>query len=478
MKHFLPDWATPGSHIHLVGIKGVAMTALAQMLLDVGCSVSGSDVAEDFVTQPLLQRLGVRLFTNFSETHVSPDMRAVVFTGAHQGRKNPEVQRAIALGIPVLNHANAFAQMIRGQSVYAICGVGGKSTVSGMLAYGATQLGWQPGYSVGVGSIPGLDRTGTLPSSATPSKIFIAEADEYACEPGLDQRSRFEFMDPQVIVCTNIAYDHPDVFSSLQETMDRYAGFFKKLQNVSNGLLVVNADDANTTALLRTTSLPSVVKLSFGESANADLQLVSMRTDNHRTLAHLKWKHQEYELELAVPGMHNVKNAMAAILCLIYAGATMEHALGALRTFLGTMRRFQALGEKQGAVWYDDYAHHPNEIQVTLLALKAWEPGRRLIIVFQPHTYSRTKALLRDFGTAFEVADEVVIPDIFASAREPFDPSITSEVLANEVRKSGVSAVASGDLRQTADRLRGMLRAGDAVLTMGAGDIYKIFSMV
>lgn len=478
MKHSLPDWALPGSHIHLVGIKGVAMTALAQILLDVGCNVSGSDVAEEFVTQPLLQRLGVQLLSDFSETHVSPNVRAVVFTGAHQGRKNPEVQRAIALGIPVMNHADAFAQMIRGQSVYAICGVGGKSTVSAMVAFAATQLGWQPGYSVGVGSIPGLDRTGRLASPATPGKMFIAEADEYACEPGLDQRSRFEFLDPQVIVCTNIAYDHPDVFSSLQETMDRYVGFFSKLQNASNGLLVVNADDANTTALLRTTLLPTVAKLSFGESAHADLQLVSIRTDNHRTLAHLKWKHQDYELELAVPGMHNVKNAMAAILCLLHAGATMEQASGALRTFLGTMRRFQALGEKQGAVWYDDYAHHPNEIRATLSALHAWEPGRRLIIVFQPHTYSRTKALLRDFGTAFELADQVVIPNIFASAREPFDPTVTSQTVAAEILQSGVSAVASGDLRQTADVLQEMLKPGDVVMTMGAGDVYKIFSMV
>jgi len=250
------------------------------------------------------------------------------------------------------------------------------------------------------------------------------------------------------------------------------------LQNASNGLLVVNADDANTTALLRTTLLPTVAKLSFGESAHADLQLVSIRTDNHRTLAHLKWKHQDYELELAVPGMHNVKNAMAAILCLLHAGATMEQASGALRTFLGTMRRFQALGEKQGAVWYDDYAHHPNEIRATLSALHAWEPGRRLIIVFQPHTYSRTKALLRDFGTAFELADQVVIPNIFASAREPFDPTVTSQTVAAEILQSGVSAVASGDLRQTADVLQEMLKPGDVVMTMGAGDVYKIFSMV
>lgn len=478
MKNSLPDWATPGSHIHLVGIKGVAMTALAQMLLDVGCSVSGSDVAEEFVTQPLLQRLGIPLFSDFSEMHVSADVQAVVFTGAHHGRKNPEVQRAIAMGIPVMNHADAFAQMIRSQSVYAVCGVGGKSTVSAMVAYAATQLGWKPGYSVGVGSIPGLDRTGRLASPATPGKMFIAEADEYACEPGLDQRSRFEFLDPQVIVCTNIAYDHPDVFSSLQETMDRYAAFFTKLQNASNGLLVVNADDANTTALLRTTSLPTVTKLSFGESAHADLQLVSMRTDHHRTLAHLKWNNQAFDLELAVPGMHNVKNAMAAILCLIHAGATMEQALEALRTFLGTMRRFQALGEKQGAVWYDDYAHHPNEIRATLSALHAWEPGRRLIIVFQPHTYSRTKVLLRDFGTAFELADQVVIPDIFASAREPFDPTVSSQSVVDEVQKSGVSAVVSGGLQQTADLLREMLKPGDVVLTMGAGDVYKIFSMV
>lgn len=474
----LPSWAAAGSHIYLVGIKGVAMTSLAQMLVDLGCQVSGSDVPEEFVTQHLLAKLPIRLLEGFDGDHISADLNAVIFTGAHDGRKNVEVRRALDLGIPVLNQAEALGQLVNGQRVYAVCGVGGKSTVSAMLAALFQYSDQQVGYTVGVGNIAGLDRTGHMLSHRDESSIFVAEADEYACEPGFDSRSRFSFLEPEVIVCTNLAFDHPDVFSSFEETKDRYAEFFSKLNKKDHALLVINADDQELVALLEKEGLRDIPKLSFGNAEHADLRILRTKTVANYSEADIVWNGVEHKLVLYVPGMHNLKNALAALACAVHSGLSIEKAIAGLSLFSGTTRRFERLGEKLGAVWYDDYAHHPNEIQQTLSAMKSWEPNKKILAVFQPHTYSRTKSLLPLFGAAFKDADLVFIPDIFPSARESFDASITSEMVAAAIQHSGVHAVYSSDLEATAQRVASVIQTGDIVLTMGAGDVYKLYQMV
>ena len=474
----VPHWARTGAHIHIVGIKGVAMTSLAQILLDLGCIVTGSDVAEDFVTHALLSSFPLKIYEGFSPEHIEDSVQMVIFTGAHQGRKNIEVVVAQERGIPVLNHAEALATLVKPFEVVAVCGVGGKSTVSAMLAYIFSQASKNIGYSVGVGNITGLNRTGSLPLSKGEVKQFIVEADEYACEPGVDNTSRFLFFDPSLIVCTNIAFDHPDVFSSFDETKDRYAQFFDSLHGKENGLLVYHGDDAELCSLVQSERFSKVSKIRYGTSIENDLRIESIQTKPGDSLVRFVWHDVTYELHLNMPGEHNAKNAMAAFLCAIHAGEKPQAILEALSQFKGTMRRFEHVGQHLGVEWYDDYAHHPNEIEQTIQAMREWAPGKKVFVVFQPHTFSRTKALLNDFAVALTMADEVFLPDIFASAREPFDATVTSAMLAKQVNEKGGHAIASGDLLSTLALLKVKVPADAVVITMGAGDVYKLVKML
>jgi len=459
-------------HVHLVGIKGVAMTALAQMLVGLGKTVTGSDVEEEFVTEKILAQLGVEIFVDFSPEHLHASTDYLVFSGAHNGSSNPEVLAAKEKKIPVVSHAEALGQMMQGKTGISVCGVGGKSTVTAMIAWILEFAGEKPSYSIGVGQARNLGRTGKYIKE---SALMVVEADEYATDPGIDNTPRFMFQTPTVTVCTNLEYDHPDVYSSMEDVQQAYLKFFQKLPN--GGTLVINGENAE---------LKNLVTQVNKQIAIVDISSTPSNAWHYSNYTAVKGKNtlqfsaqgRECTVDLVVPGKFNALNALYAVAAATAVGVPIEKALAAMKLFTGTMRRFEDKGIKHGVQYYDDYAHHPTEIVATLSALREWYPKNHVIAAFQSHTYSRTKMLLNEFAHAFAQADEVVLIDIFPSAREAFDPTVTSDLLAEKIVETGKPAKNLKTIQEAKEYIEKTVKPGDVVMTLGAGDLYHIHELL
>lgn len=473
------------TNAHLVGIKGVAMAALAQCLDDLGIRVTGSDLAEDFVTKDVLAQRHLPIASGFSPDNVPAQCDLVVYTGAHQGRNNVEVRSAEQCGIPVMSHAEALGALLHGKKTISVCGTGGKSTTSAMLAWILDYVGARPSFAVGVGKVNNFGVSGRytqIHSEATDeisrSGWFVVEADEYAVDPTSDHRPRFIYQDPQTVVCTNLSYDHPDIyptFAALQKTM---INFFA----TGERFVVLNGDSEGlyTEEVKR---LPS--RWFVGTKPHNDFVLHDITIESQHSTAtlvytsaqqHDYWQAQgPMTLTLKVPGVHNLLNASLALVAASSVGIKPADSLQALAQFTGTMRRFDDRGRYADMHCYDDYAHTPDEIRATLTALRAWEPGKKIIAAFQPHTYSRTKALFDGFVDSLSLADEVILLPIFASARESADPSVSSEGIGEKISKSKFQIP---NIDGLAEHLRHHADAEAVLITMGAGDIYKVYDQL
>ena len=470
-----PDPFSPYSHFYLVGIKGVAMTSIAQMLLDLGKKVSGSDVPESFVTQKILDSNQISIDTNF-ETPMPKSVDCVIYTAAHEGADNPQVLAATQAAIPTLSQAEALAKFFNAQRGIAVCGVGGKSTVSAMLTWIFSKLGKQPSFSVGVGSILGLEKTGSWNPL---SDYCIAEADEYVTNPQEVKKGgapipRFSYLQPFCTICTNLMYDHPDVYASFDETKKAFTEFFSAIK--PGGTLILNHKDL---PLLAKHSAETVV--TFGSVGECDYLFVYDEEASHSgiTKATLITNQERYELTLAVPGRYNVENAVAALAACDALGIDLNSAIEALASFSSTQRRFEAKGTKNGVIYYDDYAHHPSELSAVISALTHWYPNHKLYVAFQPHTFSRTKTLLPEFVSALATAPNLILLDIFASARENLDPTVSSQSIADGVTKETQKVIpVLASYQDLATYLSKNTEPKSIVLTVGAGDIYKVHDLI
>jgi len=299
--------------------------------------------------------------------------------------------------------------------------------------------------------------------------------DPSASSKGVEITPRFIYLRPFITVCTNLEFDHPDVYRDFEHTKSVYKTFFNSINQ--EGALVINGDDDN---LVEVAEDVSIKKLTFGKKEDSDLRLVEYHAIEGEVGAKLLYQSQDYLLRLTVPGLYNVYNAMAAILACLEAGIEIKDSLSALESFNSTMRRFEFIGEKNQVKYYDDYAHHPHEVSKVIKALSEWYPNNRKVIAFQSHTYSRTKQLFGDFIKSFDGADKLVMIDIFSSAREPFDDSVSSDSLCQEVNKIKPSLKAQnlGSIHNLANYFNSQLEPGDIVLTIGAGDIYQVHDLV
>jgi UDP-N-acetylmuramate--alanine ligase len=456
--------------VHLVGIKGVAMTPLAQLLLDLGKKVTGSDVEEAFVTQEILDRLKIQIFNGFLSEHLGTDVDLVVYSGAHQGSKNPEVLAAKERGISCISHAEALGQVMQGKQGISVCGVGGKSTVTAMITWILEHSGRKPSYSIGVGQAFNLGKTGAYIQD---SEWFVAEADEYATDPLVDHTPRFMHQSPSVIVCTNLEFDHPDIYKDFEAVRLAYLKFFQKLPK--SGVVVYNGNNEALRNISQELSASnSVNAIEVSDRPEATLRYATYSVSNKTATLQFSFKSKNYMLTLKVPGKFNAFNALYAVAAADAAGISVEESLAALALFTSTKRRFEYIGEKQGVAYYDDYAHHPTEIEATLLALKEWHPTGKIFAIFQSHTFSRTKSLLKEFAASFKHANEVILIDIFASAREANDPTISSDILAQEIAKAGVPAQNLNIIEHVQSYLAEKVKPGDVVITLGAGDLYHL----
>lgn len=461
-------------NFHLVGIKGVAMASLAQLLLDAGKRVTGTDVEADFVTKTILDRLDISIGSDF-EVSFPMETQAVVYTAAHGGPKNPMVLRAKSEGLKVVSQAEALAEFFNHKDGIAVCGVGGKSTTSAMISYIFEKVSAQS-FSVGVGDIVGLGKTGQWLEQ---SQYMVAEADEYVIDPSAPSRNeeivpRFSFLKPKMTVCTNLGFDHPDVYRDFSHTKKVYQKFFEQIK--PGGSLIINADNQDLKEL---SSTVGTAVYSFGEAESATLRLIDFASSKGKTVSKLVLHGKSYELVLQVPGKFNVMNAMAAVLATNLAGVSVEASIEALLEFASTKRRFEVIGQKNQVMYFDDYAHHPDEIKAVIGALNEWYPHEQKIVAFQSHTFSRTKELFGEFVDAFDAASKVVMIDIFPSAREQFDPTITSDLLCEAInQKSGFEKATNLHTVANLAEYFKKLPGNSVVLTVGAGDIYEVHDLV
>ncbi|MCX6787163.1 MAG: Mur ligase domain-containing protein [Candidatus Kaiserbacteria bacterium] len=418
---------TKGRNIHFIGIGGIGMSALAQYFKDQGDIVNGSDREASPVTE-LLEKKGITVVIGQKAENVPHDADIVVYSDAVPV-ENPERVCAEGRGIPQLSYFQMLGEVSKGKKTVAIAGTHGKTTTTGMLAKILHDTGASP--TAIVGSL--VKDFGSNYLSGT-SDLFIVEACEY--------RDHLLELSPQILVITNLEWDHTDYFQSLgalQET------FKKAIARVpENGVIITNPSNPNITLLLANTKVP-VIDYT---------------------------KEPAYELHMFGEFNKNNARAAAAAARTILPSISDSAITESLASFQGTWRRFEYKGKtREGADVYDDYAHHPTAIQETLHALRAQVKGK-IFVAFHPHLYSRTRDLLNDFATAFSDADKVIIAPIYA-AREIDDGSISNEMLAERIRATGTNAVALNSFEDIGKALN-EAGEGDTIMTMGAGDIYKV----
>ncbi len=457
-------------HIHFVGIKGVGMTPLAILAKEAKIKITGSDLEERFITDEVLQRFTIEWKAGFSPKNIEGRPDLVVVTGAHGGLNNIEAQFAKEKGLSVVLQGEAVGIFMDGKIFgrdfegISVSGSHGKTTTTAMLATVLERNHLDPSFIVGCGDISAIGSPGHFGKG----RYFIAEADEYAISPQTNLTPKFLWQNPQIIVINNIEYDHPDVFENINDVKKAFADFIQKLP--SDGLVIAGGDNRNVEGILKETNRRVI---TFGESPQNEWQIskFSMNHGRIKFLVSHKGRHLS-EYQLLVPGRFNALNALATIIVGIEIGLTPEKIKEALAKFTGAKRRFEFIGEAGGAKLYDDYAHHPSEIAATLRAAKDFFPKQKIICIFQPHTYSRTKMLLNDFAHCFNDASEIVITDIYSSAREKEEFGINAKILADEISKNHPCVRYLGDEEKIVEYFGKENHLNDVIFTMGAGDIF------
>jgi UDP-N-acetylmuramate--alanine ligase len=453
-------------HIHFVGIKGVAMTSLALYFHDQGVAITGSDIEGVFPTQHVLDKAGIPISQGFyaKTIHDLKKLDLVVYTGAHGGKENIEVVTASKDGIAVMPHGQALGMIMEGKRQISIAGSHGKTTTSAMLACIFASVNIDPSYGVGCGTILGLGNPGHYGKG----NVFIAEADEYMTDPGHDRKPRFLWQHPELLVVTNIDYDHPDAYKNLEEVQDAFLALQKQMTGKKT--TIVNHDDVPSQVLCRTGSHT----VTYGYSEGSEYQITHVSFEEGRTYFTVSLRGTTIgEFILTVPGKHNILNGLAAIVASREFGLPYEAIKKGLLQFGGAKRRLELIYTDNDIRVYDDYAHHPQEITASLDAIRTWYPKNRIITIFQPHTYSRTKALLPAFAKSFSKSDVILVADIYASAREVEQADITSAKLVEEIAKNQAGALYIKNLSGAKAYIKTNVFPGDIIICMGAGDIYE-----
>lgn len=458
-------------HIHFVGIKGVGMTPLALMAKQAGHFVTGSDIPTQFITDEVLMHAGITVFPSFDSNHIE-GADLVITTGAHGGFQNPEVIVANQKGISVWTQGEAVGRFMEGAvfgrtfTGISVCGTHGKTTTTAMVATMFKENKLDPSYIVGTSSIQSLGHPGHFGTG----NYFVAEADEYVTEPVHDMTPKLFWQHPQIAILTSIDYDHPDVYSSLEDVEQMFQKFLETMP--MDGRIVACGDDPSIKKILSTVKAPVT---TYGLGADNDIVVERISVINGKTRGWLVEKEQVLgQLTIAVSGEHNMLNATAAAIVGLHGGLSFEEVSQAIAAFSGTKRRFEFLGSlAHGALLYDDYAHHPTEIQKTLQAFRDQFPNKHIVCIFQPHTFSRTKQLFDEFTHAFAIADAVIITDIYASLREEPDASVSSEMLVQQIQNKNTQYLPT--LADVVAHVKEQQYGEDTVVvTMGAGDIYTV----
>ncbi len=445
-----------GRHVHLIGIGGSGMSGAAALLRDLGAVVTGSDLTH-FDGLGALVQSGVRVSIGHDESQLDPAVDWVVVSAAVPDT-NPELVAARRRGLAVVKYAQFLGELTRIREAVAVSGTHGKSTTTGMCVHLFREAGLAPSFIVGA-------RSAQLGGSSGVGggRHFVVESCEF-------DRS-FLYLRPRLAAILNIERDHLDCYQDLDDIVDAFSQFAANVH--PDGVLLCNADDERA---LQASSAARCKVETFGFSSSADWQACRLRDDLGRYAFDLHVRGTRlFSTGLSIPGRHNVSNALAAIALAHYAGAEPERLAEALFTFSGVDRRLTWRGEGQGVTILDDYAHHPTELRVTIEAARDRYRPRKLWVVFQPHQDSRTRVFMDQFAESFGQADAVMVAEVYR-ARDAGNPlgQAGSAELALRICRAGGRAQYVPSLTGVVDQLLPEIREGDLVLTMGAGDVWKV----
>jgi UDP-N-acetylmuramate--alanine ligase len=447
-------------HVHFVGIGGIGMSGIAEVLVNLGFRVSGSDLKHSNVTDRL-QQMGVE----FAEGHEAPnvgDAHVVVRSTAVRD-DNPEIVEAQRRSIPVIPRAEMLAELMRLKPhTVAVAGSHGKTTTTSMVATVLGHAELDPTIVVGgvVGAFGSNAHLGQ-------SDLMVVEADE-------SDRS-FLMLTPTIAVVTNIDREHMDYYHDMEDVRACFKNFVNKVPFYGTSVLCL--DDPNVQAII---PLIERRRITYGLSAQADVSAHNVRHDREFGSSFTVWRGNEVagEIKLHVPGMHNVYNSLAAIAVGCELEVPFDKIAEALSAFTGAHRRFQLKGEVDGVMIIDDYGHHPTEVRATLAAAKIGSGGQRTIVVFQPHRYTRTHDLMGEFARSFNNADTLFVSDIYAASEEPIE-GVTAEALTEAITRYGhKDAHYIGGIDNAAELVRERVQAGDMVITLGAGTVTRVGDQV
>jgi UDP-N-acetylmuramate--alanine ligase len=436
--------------VHFIGIGGSGMSGIARMFLALGHKVTGSDV-RDSDNVGALRDLGAEIFIGHDASHLgNPD--TVVVTSA-LWPTNPEYVLAKERGIPVLHRSMALAYLTHNKTLIAIAGAHGKTTSTGMVVTALKVLGQDPSFVNG-----GVIEAYQASSGWGESKYFVIEADE--------SDGSFLHYDTAVALITNVDADHLDHYGSLEA----FEGEFVKFAQKASGFVAICSDDPGAVRVANRMQGKQII--SFGMAADSTVRLTKIDATGARVSFDLIFEGKTYSAELLIPGEHNAINASGAFAVLVGLGFDPAASLAAIASFSGTGRRFELHGEVRGVRVYDDFAHHPTEVTAALKAAKAVAGAGKLITVFQPHLYSRTRLMHKEFADALDASDQVVVLDIYAAREDP-EPGVTGALISDDFAdQHKVHYVPNwDDVPAVAAKLAGN---GDFIITMGCGDIYRM----
>ncbi|MDO9545741.1 MAG: UDP-N-acetylmuramate--L-alanine ligase [Pelolinea sp.] len=446
------------THYHLIGIGGTGLSAIARVLFERGNTVSGSDM----LLSPLAQEL-MNLGIPVSIGHEAKNILGadLIIRSSAIPDSNPEIAAALETNIPILKRREFLSELTTGSIVISIAGTHGKTTTSSMIAWCLSELGADPSYVIG-GTVKNLASN----AHAGKGKYFVIEADEYD--------RMFLGLDPDVLVITNIEYDHPDCFPTEEKYFDAFHELTEKIK--PGGTLIACADHPGVVQLLKqigekqkTVTYGTIEECNYRIEDLTHTPGFGVAFSLNYPIIEAKEKSND-RISLPIPGTHNAFNAAAAIAVIKTIGLSTQNAIHALEKFKGTGRRFDILGIAAGITIVDDYAHHPTEIQATISAARCRYPDRRIWTVWQPHTYSRTKELFDDFIVSFNESDHVIVTEIYASREK--ENSFSSTKVVESMDHPDVCYIAH--LKDVTEFLKKKLKDGDILLVLSAGDANRI----
>lgn len=442
-------------HIHMVGIGGIGMSGMAEILLQKNYIVSGSD-AKMGETVERLKELGAEVAIGHDAANIE-GADVVVYTSAVKANENIETKAALENGIPVIKRAEMLAELMRMKYGVGVAGTHGKTTTTTMAGHVIQDGSFDPTIIVG-GKVHSFSKTNAVVGKGD---IIVVEADEFD--------RTFLRLRPSLAVITNIEAEHLDIYQNLEEVKDAFIAFANKVPFY--GAVVLCLDDPNVRSII-----PSIERrtISYGLTPQAKIRAADIESDHFNSIfTVLNEKEELGRITLQAPGEHNVRNALAAIAVGLELDIGFEQIKSGLERFEGVFRRFQLKAEHAGITVIDDYAHHPTEVQATLdAARKGWK-DRRLVAVFQPHLYSRTQELYKEFGLSFFDAEVCVITDVYPAREKPIE-GIDGRLIADSAKEYGHRQVHYVENKEELPaRLKEIIEPGDVVITMGAGDIYK-----